>query len=292
MNRILNSSVNIVKNIIKDDLTSLASEMAFNFILTISPFFISLVAIFGLFSSGNVINYIINFLSPIAPKDALNTLKEALMGINQASTGSILTFGFLGTLWAISGATDGIIKGLDRAYKVKETRPIWITKGLAIFLVLITVIILFTAINLIIFTSIIVDYLRLQVYIPKYLQILITLSRWPITFFALFAVILSIYAFMPNIKEKNKVRILNSIPGTLFFCIFWSIASWLFGLYAENYGGFNRVYGALGAVIILITWLYYTALILLIGGEINSEIYKKYYALKIAKLRRSKNKKA
>ncbi|MDD3013624.1 MAG: YihY/virulence factor BrkB family protein [Candidatus Gastranaerophilales bacterium] len=274
MNKILNIYVNIVKNMIKDELTSLASEMAFNFILAISPFIILLVAIFGLFSSYDVINHIIAFLSPIAPADALKVLKEALIGINQVSSGKILTLGFLGTIWAISNATDVIIKGLNRAYKVKETRPIWKIKGFAIFLILITALILFIAINLIIFIPIILQFLKSYIYIPVYLEILIKLIKWSIIFFTLFAVILSIYSFMPNIKEKNKVRILNSIPGTLFFCIFWSAASWLFGLYTENYGRFNQVYGALGAIIILIIWLYYTSLILLIGGEINSEIYK------------------
>jgi membrane protein len=284
MNKTLAVSIDLVKNIIKDDLTSLSSEMAFNFILTVSPFAILLVAIFGLFSSDNVINDIIFFLSPIAPRDALEALKEALTGINQASTGGILTIGFLSTLWGVSGTTDVIIKGLNRTYKVKETRPIWITKGLTIFLVLITVLVLFFATNLIIFTPIIINFISTYIYIPEYIQILIELSRWPITFMALFAVILSIYAFMPDIKEKNKIRILNSIPGTLFFCMSWSVASWLFGLYAENYGGFNKVYGALGAVIIFITWLYYTSLILLIGGEINFEVYKKYYAAKVTKI--------
>jgi len=275
MNKVLNTLINIVKNIIKDDLTSLASEMAFNFILTISPFFISLVAIFGLFSSYDVINHIISFLSPIAPRDALEILEKALMGINQTSPGSVLTLGFLGTMWAISNATDVIIKGLNRTYKVKETRPLWRTKGLAIFLVLITVLILFIAINLIIFTPIIINFLRNYIYIPTYLQILITLIRWPITFFVLFTVILLTYSFLPDIKEKKLKRMLVAIPGTLFFCIFWLVASWLFGIYTENFGKYNQIYGALGAVIILIIWLYYTSLILLIGGEINFEIYKK-----------------
>jgi len=274
MKKFIKNLIYIVKKIIKDGITSLASEMAFNLMLAISPFIISLVAIFGLISSYDLINDIIYFLSPIAPKDALEVLKSALVGINLSSSGSILTIGFLGTLWAVSNTTDIIIKGLNRAYQIKESRPIWITKGLSLFIVLITVIVVFIAINLIIFTPIVVNFIRNYIYIPHYLQVLITLSKWPITFFALFTVILLIYSFMPNIKEKNKIRILNSLPGTLFFCIFWLVASWIFGLYTENYGKYNQIYGALGAIIILLVWLYYTSLILLIGGEINSIFYK------------------
>lgn len=277
MNRFINLSIEIIKNVIRDDLTSLASELAFNLTLAISPFIISLVAIFGLFSSYDIINHIISFLGTIAPRDALEVLKKALIGINQASTGGILTIGFAGTLWAVSNATDVIIKSLNREYKIKETRPIWITKGLSIFLVLISVLILFVSINLIIFTPIIINKISNYVYIPVYLQVLIKLSRWPVTFLALFAVILIIYSFMPNIKKKKRIKILSSISGTVFFCVFWLAASWLFGLYAENFGKYNQVYGALGAVIILIIWLYYSSLILLIGGEINSIVYKRYY---------------
>lgn len=278
LNMIINMTINIIKDISKNDLTGLASEMAFNFITAISPFFISVIAIFGLFSSDNIISQIIMFLNPIAPKPALQILERVLTGVNQTPPEGLLTFGFLGTIWSVTGITDVLIKGMNRSYKVNETRPIWITKSLAVFFVLITVLVLFIALNLIIFTSILLKYLsNYIIYIPNHIQIFILLSRWPIIFLALFTVILIIYAFMPSIKADNKIRILSSIPGTLFFCIFWSLASWSFSLYTDNYSRYNQVYGALGAVIILLTWLYYTSLILLIGGEINSETYKKYY---------------
>ena len=280
MKKALNSIIALVKTIMRDDLLSLASEMAFHLILAIFPFIISIAAIFGLLSSDNIIDQIIVFLTPIAPSDVLNILKKVLTEINRASTSGILTLGFFGTLWAITGATDNIIKALNRAYKVEETRPVWITKGSVLFLVLLTALVLFATINLILFTSGIVKLLSSLIYIPHYAQVLISLSKWPITLIALFIIILLIYAFMPNIKEKAKVRILSSLPGAFFFCAFWTIASWLFGLYAENFSSYSKVYGTLTGVIIFLIWLYYTSLILLIGGEINAGFYKKHFVSK------------
>jgi len=90
----------------------------------------------------------------------------------------------------------------------------------------------------------------------------------------LFIIGFILYYFIPNISTGIKNRILSSIPGTLFFTVVWLAMSRLFGLYVENFAGYNKVYGTFGAVIILLLWLYYTSFIVLIGGEINSEIYR------------------
>lgn len=102
----------------------------------------------------------------------------------------------------------------------------------------------------------------------------INLVRWPITFSMLFIIGFIIYYFMPNVSISFKNKILSALPGTLFFTLGWLGVSRLFGLYVENIAQFSRVYGALGAVIILLLWLYYTAFVILLGGEVNSEFYK------------------
>ena len=104
---------------------------------------------------------------------------------------------------------------------------------------------------------------------------MILIFRWPVSFLALFVVAYMNYYFLPDIKEISKARQISSLFGTLFFCIFWLLGSWLFSLYVGNLNTYNWVYGTIGAFAMLMVWLYYTSLLILIGGEINSQILDK-----------------
>lgn len=264
----------IVRDIIRYDFTGMASEMAYNFILALFPFAIFLTAIFGLFGSNDAVVRIIESLRFIAPEAALDLVESVLKGIISSSSGEILTLSLIGSYSAAIGGVLVIMKGLNRAYHVPETRSFWKTNGMALLMVLIIAFIIFIFLNIIIFGTELLNFLSTYIYIPDDLFSILLLSRWPLTFLGLFVLIWLIYFFAPNIKTTGKIRLLSAIPGSLFFCIFWSIASWAFGVYVDNFPRFNTVYGTLGAVIILLLWLYYTSLIILIGGEINSRVYR------------------
>ena len=83
------------------------------------------------------------------------------------------------------------------------------------------------------------------------------------------------YYILPATRGHEKIKSKSSLPGTLFFCVFWLLGSWWFSVYINNLNTYNRVYGAIGAFAMLMVWLYWTSLIMLIGGEINSQVYKK-----------------
>ena len=275
----MNKGVKITQNIIRDTITNdysgLASEMAYNFILSLFPFAIFVVALFGMFGSKNAIDQIIYPFHTIIPANNLNLIIEVLKEvINSSSNGVLSIAGLLGSLWAASGIIQDIIKGMNRAYKVSETRPIWITTPLSVFIVVLLALILLISTNLTVFGTTILNFLSNYIYISSKVFNTLLQVRWPITFLALFMMIFTIYYFLPNIQKHKRKLFISSIFGSLFFCIAWLFASWAFGLYIENFAHYNTVYGALGAVITLLVWLYYTSFIILIGGEINSEIYK------------------
>ena len=80
---------------------------------------------------------------------------------------------------------------------------------------------------------------------------------------------------LPAIEGNDKIKLRSVLPGTLFFSFLWILGSWCFSLYLSNLNAYNKVYGTIGAVAILMVWLYYTSLIILIGGEVNSRMYAK-----------------
>ena len=92
---------------------------------------------------------------------------------------------------------------------------------------------------------------------------------------ALFAVIFTNYYLAPNIKGNLKARFYSAMPGTFFFCFAWILSSWLFSVYLNHINIYDKFFGALGVFAVFLLWLYYTAIVMLIGGEINFRIYEK-----------------
>jgi membrane protein len=275
----MKKTFNIIKDIIKDaidsDYPGLASEMAYNFILSLFPFAMFAFALFSLLGTPNVINQIIDLLSVVAPTESLNMIRDVLTEILQTSSAGILgILALFGALWASSRAVLSVIKGMNRAYEVEETRSFWKINSLAILIVLLLVFVIFIAVNLIIFGSTILDFLNRFLPIPTDVSTRILIIRWPVTFLALFLMILINYYFLPNVRTNKKILFTSSSFGSLFFSISWLLGSWLFSLYVENFARYNAIYGTLGAFIILLIWFYYSSLIMLLGGGISSRIYK------------------
>jgi len=134
---------------------------------------------------------------------------------------------------------------------------------------------LLLSINLIIFGKVIINFLVHYVGISHAFAITLLTLRWPVAFFALYIMALINYYILPDVKGDEKLKRKSLLPGTLFFCTFWLVGSWGFSIYVNNLHTYNRVYGTIGAFAMLMMWLYYTSILLLIGGEINSQVYNK-----------------
>ena len=104
---------------------------------------------------------------------------------------------------------------------------------------------------------------------------IIAIVRWPVSYLALVILSMGNYYILPAIEGNDRIRFKSILPGTFFFSLFWMLGSWCFSLYLSNLNAYNKVYGAIGAVAILMVWMYYSSLIMLIGGEINSKVYEK-----------------
>lgn len=284
LNKVIKKTKNVIKDlfirVIKDDFPGMAAEMAYIFILAFFPFMIFLISVFGRLGTASHISKIMDFLSEIAPLSAMSTIENALKSIMESSSASLATIGLVVSLFLASNATAVAIKGLNKAYKTKETRNFLYVRFLSIALVILNAIILFIGVNLTVFAQIIIhsisEFVTIQSTLIDTINLILSL-RWFAAFFALFFMIFLNYYFMPNTEKIGKrIQVLYTLPGTLFFCTFWLLASWGFSLYVNNFGSYDKVYGILGGFAVLLLWLYYTSLIMLIGGELNYQIYKKF----------------
>jgi membrane protein len=149
------------------------------------------------------------------------------------------------------------------------------TRALSVIMVFINTFFLFISINLIIFGKVILTFLveHSHLNLTAYAMNLFLLGRWPMAFLTLFLLATVNYYVLPA-QDFSCMR-KSVFPGALFFCIFWLLGSWGFSLYINELGTYNRVYGTIGAFAILMAWLYYSSLILLVGGEINNQTLDK-----------------
>jgi len=276
MSRLVRYPKHVAKAVIDNDFSGMAAEMGFMLMLGIFPAMLFLMAVFGWMGNKSFMNPVLLFLSSVMPADSMNLITTVLSEVMIFSKGGLMAVvGIVVTLFLTSNSVAVVLKGLNRAYKVEETRSFIYTRLLSIIMVFVNTFMLFLSINLIIFGKAIVHFLVIYIGISHAFAITLLTLRWPVAFLALYLMALINYYILPDLKGDENLKRKSTLPGTLFFCVFWLIGSGGFSIYVNNLHTYNLVYGTIGAFAMLMVWLYYTSILLLIGGEINSQVYNK-----------------
>ena len=266
----------IIQSVLDNDFFGMASEMGFMLCIGICPFMLFLTALFGWIGKHSFMNPILIFMKNIVPSDAMNVIHTVLNEIFfYSKSGIIAVIGFAITLFLSTNTMAIVAKGLNRAYKVKETRNFIYSRLLALVMVLVHTSVLFLSITLIVFGKVIIKFLVAYIGMTEHLANIMLFVRWPIAFLTLFLLAFLSYYILPDLSGHEKLKRHSALPGTIFFCISWLLGSWLFSIYINNLHTYNFVYGTIAGFAIMMMWMYYTSLLILIGGEINSQLYDK-----------------
>jgi membrane protein len=263
-----------IKIVIDKDYFGMAAEMGFWLMLGIFPTILFLTVFFSWVGKGSFINSVLIFLSKVIPADSMNLIHKVIEEATVFNNGRIIAIiGLCITLFLSTNAVACIMKGLNRAYNVEETRSFLYTRALSLLMVFVNAFVLFLSINLILFGKFILRMLVIYGGLSHSAYITLLTTRWVASFLALYAMALINYYILPDFKGIEKLKRRCTFPGTFFFCCFWLLGSWGFSIYINNLQTYNRVYGTIGAFAMLMVWLYYTSILMIIGGEINSNIY-------------------
>lgn len=266
----------LIISIIENDFYGMAAEMGFMMVIGIFPFMLLLMAVFGWMGNKSYMDPILLGLSSIMPEQAMNLILTVLSEVMIFEQGG--TLAIIGILVTIILSTNGVavvLKGLNRAYKVEETRNFVYTRILSLIMVFVNTLVLFLSINLIIFGKVFINFAVNHLHMSKQIALMLLTLRWPVAFLALYVMAFLSYYILPDLRGNEAYKRASALPGSLFFCTFWLVGSWGFSVYVNNLKTYNFVYGIIGAFIVLMVWLYYTSLLLLIGGEINSQVYNR-----------------
>ena len=251
--------------------------MGFWFAIGIFPFMLFMMSFFSLLGKKSLFMPIIHFLDTVAPTDSVNLIKEVLNEVLIFQHGGLMAvFGFFVTVFLSSNAIFCIIKGMNRALGIEEHRNLLVTRTLSILMVFVNIFVMFITVNLIVFGKVFMQFALNFVDFTAVAIDVFLISRWFVSFAALYIMAYLNYFLLPAWQGSDKLKSKSCLPGTLFFSFCWMFGSWCFSIYINNLHTYNRVYGSIGAFVMLMVWLYYTSVIILVGGEINSQAYKKF----------------
>lgn len=262
------------KAFMDDDLLSRAAELGFYFLFALFPMLICASSILGLAarSASAFYDSILHSLAIIVPPSAYQLVLNTFNQTAQASTGGKAVVGFLAALWSASMGFAAIQDTLNLVYKVRETRPYWKARGLAVLVTILLAVI--ATLNLaVMFAGNLVEHRAYEHIWHAPLRISVVLAirvvTWIIATALLLLIFSTIYYYAPNLQKKSWHWL---TPGAAFGIITWMLSSLGFRVYLHFFNTYTLTYGSLGAVVILLMWFYITGLTLLTGAELNSEI--------------------
>ncbi|WP_063848040.1 YihY/virulence factor BrkB family protein [Paenibacillus sp. FSL H7-0357] len=252
-----------------DDVQGISAQLTYYLILSLFPFLIFIMTLIG-YAHISIEDRIAE-LQQIMPAEAVSIIEEILQDVSEGRSEALLSFGMLATLWAASKGINAIIKGLNRAYDIDESRVFWKIRGIAFLATMIIGVVVLLSILLLVLGSWLKTQIFLLADLPYGLQKVWDLLQYIVPLFVLFVVFTLLYWIAPS----RRLTLKEVMPGAMFSTIGWIITSILFSIYVNQFSDFTKTYGSLGGVMILLIWLYISSIIILVGGEINALLFNR-----------------
>src|SRR5687767_14169600 len=253
---------------IKDDVPNLAAQQAYYFFFALFPALLALISIASFFPIENLIGTITQELGRVAPGDAIDIIRKQIEEISKSGTGTILTFGFLLTIWSSSTAMVSLTTTLNKAYDITEERPWWKVRLTAIGLTLGLALFILTSIALVVAGPTVAERLATRMQLGEAFKWTWWILQWPVVLVLVATGIGIVYYFAPD-AEQQWVWI---TPGSILATVAWLVVSLGLKFYITRFANYNETYGAIGGVIVLLLWFWLTGLAILVGAEFNAEI--------------------
>ncbi|HSK99471.1 MAG TPA: YihY/virulence factor BrkB family protein [Rubrobacteraceae bacterium] len=261
-----------VQDFVRDDAPGLAAQLAFFLILALFPFILVLVSLMGIFGSEELAAVVLGYFRQVTPEEVytlIETYTEDIISGREKRPG-LLSFGILFTLWSASGAFAALINALNRAYDVQETRPFWKVRGIAILMTVGLSVLILLGVLLMVFGPTIGETIANVFGLDEIFVVTWNIVRWPAAFLFLVLTVALIYYFAPDVDQPFRWI----TPGGLIGVLLWVLASILFSYYVNNFGSYNRTYGSIGVVIVLLLYLYIASLTILFGATMNATLVR------------------
>ncbi|WP_240432568.1 YihY/virulence factor BrkB family protein [Rubrobacter indicoceani] len=260
------------KEINEDHVMAFAGNLTYRGLFAIFPFFTFVLSLLGLFNATDLVRAFTDGLSRVMPASATELVQDQLLDITGSQAQGAFTFGaiisVLLALYGISGAFRSVMEAMNVMYGVEEDRPFWKVYGISIFISLLVVSLLLLALVLVVFGGSVGGGLADIVGLGSVFEVVWSVVQWPILALVVLFAFALVYYFAPAAEQQWRWISI----GSIFAFVFWLVFSLIFSLYVGNFGSYNATYGSLAGVVVLMLYIYYSALIVLIGAEMNQVI--------------------
>jgi len=256
----------LVRRTIDHTVPDRAAQLAYYFLFALFPMLAFMVTLAAYLPVENAVSRLIERASYVMPDQTVRMLEDQLDALVHQTRPRILTIGFLVAWWSASRGVDALRNALNLAYDVKESRPFWKTQGLSLLMTIAGAVLLLLGLTGILLGSKAGYWLAHRLDVGSEYHQLWAWLRWPITAGLLMFSLALTYHLLPDAKQRFRFITLGSVLSTLA----WLAATWGFTKFVEHFGRYNVTYGAIGGVIVLLTWLYISGFLVVMGGEINA----------------------
>src|SRR4051794_2524470 len=255
----------------EDNLTDWAAALTYYGLLALFPALIALVSIVGLFADPQTTaQKITEIVTQIGPSSGAQTFAGPIRSItsNQSAAGILFVVGLVGALWSASGYVGAFMRASNVIYETPEGRPIWKLRPLQMLVTLLIVLLVAILALSLVLTGPVVDAVAGPLGIGSTATTIWDIAKWPVMLAIALTIIAVLYYATPNVKLRGFKWV---TPGSIVAVVVWLLASAAFAFYVANFGSYDKTYGTLGGVIVMLMWLWITNLALLFGHQLNAE---------------------
>jgi membrane protein len=255
----------------EDNLTDWAAALTYYSLLALFPALIAMVSLIGLVGDPkSTTSKLTEIITELGPESAAETFKGPIESIasNRGTAGLGLVLGLAAALWSASSYIGAFIRASNVIYETPEGRPFWKLRPLQIVVTLGMIVLLALLALGLVLTGPIVNAIARPIGISHTAVTIWNIAKWPVMAAIFVFMVNLLYYVSPNVKVRGFRWV---TPGSLVAIVVWIIASALFALYVANFGSYDKTYGTLGGVVVLLVWLWITNMAILFGHQLNAE---------------------
>jgi membrane protein len=256
----------------RDNLTDWAAALTYYTMLSIIPALIVLVAILGLVGQyPQTTNSLLQIVGDLGPASAVDTFKGPIESVvqNKSGAGILLVVGLVVALWSASGYLGAFVRASNSIYEIDEGRPFWKLRPQQVVITLVMVLMLAIVGIAVVLTGPVAEAVAKPIGLGDAAVTVWNVAKWPVLLGVVMSMLAVLYYWAPNVRQP-AFRWIS--PGSVFAVLVWIVATAGFALYVANFASYDKTYGSLGGVVVLLVWLWISNVAVLLGAVLNAEL--------------------
>ena len=270
--RVESVATRTLRETLDDNLLGLSAQTAYYFFFSLFPLLLFVAPVLSLVGNKEeTFGLLATQLQQVVPSEGWALIGGVIKDVVYAKNApGLMSVGALLAVWAGSNVFSALIDALNSAYDVTDTRPWWRKKLLAVASVLVIGFVILISTMLILGGERLSAWIADRLALGESVRTALGYAQIPIGFALLVTIASLSYYFLPNLRQSKR----QVLVGAVFTTIAWTAVTLGFRVYVTSFANYNATYGAIGGVIVLLTWMYFSMLVFLIGGEINAELHR------------------